>query len=246
MIFGDSPTMRNQRYVPSVHAMLQAGNLFLFTMNDPINFLDPSGLYAIDLGRGWRAYIHRVPDGKGGYRRHVHVYGRRGEHWSQNDDGSPHDQGRNSPGSPPNRVLRDLYNKTGWDWISKQETWISEISIENTLHETHWLSTITFPDGRAAHRAFSNVRGFGSLGRPPTFSNNALIDIFLQTDPSFIGPLPYSATNPTTPIPFLPIPMPIPTPTPMPMPIPIPLLVAPPFSREISRPPGSTWIQTLM
>ena len=47
MIFGSSPTMRNDRLVPSVHAILQSGNLYLFVMHNPVNFTDPSGLFAI-------------------------------------------------------------------------------------------------------------------------------------------------------------------------------------------------------
>jgi len=45
-IFGDSPTMMNDRYVPSVHAILQAGNLFMFTMHNPVFWADSSGLFA--------------------------------------------------------------------------------------------------------------------------------------------------------------------------------------------------------
>jgi len=47
MQFGDNPTMRNGRTVPNTHAILQSGNLFVFTMNDPVNFIDPSGLWAL-------------------------------------------------------------------------------------------------------------------------------------------------------------------------------------------------------
>ena len=36
MVFGDSPTLRNDRYVPSIHAILQASNLFMFTMHNPV------------------------------------------------------------------------------------------------------------------------------------------------------------------------------------------------------------------
>ena len=35
--------------MPSVHAILQSGNLFVYTMNDPVNFIDPSGKIAISL-----------------------------------------------------------------------------------------------------------------------------------------------------------------------------------------------------
>jgi len=47
MIFGDNPTMLNDRYVPSVHAIMQAGNLYVYTLNNPIMWVDPSGRIAI-------------------------------------------------------------------------------------------------------------------------------------------------------------------------------------------------------
>jgi len=49
-IFGDSPTLRNNRYMPSVHAILQSGNLYMFTMHDSVNFVDPTGLFAVAPG----------------------------------------------------------------------------------------------------------------------------------------------------------------------------------------------------
>ena len=49
MIFGANRTIRNGRMMPNTHAMLQSGNLFLYTMHNPIAFLDPSGLNAILL-----------------------------------------------------------------------------------------------------------------------------------------------------------------------------------------------------
>jgi len=48
-IFGDSPTLRNGRNVPSIHAILQSGNLFMYTMHNPVFFNDPSGLYAVPV-----------------------------------------------------------------------------------------------------------------------------------------------------------------------------------------------------
>jgi len=42
-IFGDSPTMRNDRYMPSVHTILQSSNLFAFAVNNPVRWVDPSG-----------------------------------------------------------------------------------------------------------------------------------------------------------------------------------------------------------
>ena len=46
-IFGDSPTMRNDRYMPSIHAILQSGNLFMFVMHNPVRWVDSSGLFAV-------------------------------------------------------------------------------------------------------------------------------------------------------------------------------------------------------
>jgi len=48
-IFGDSPTIRNGRNVPSIHAIMQASNLFMFVLHNPMRFIDPSGLSLIDL-----------------------------------------------------------------------------------------------------------------------------------------------------------------------------------------------------
>jgi len=48
--FGDSPTMRNDRYMPSVHAILQSGNLFVFGINNPVMWADPSGLEIVLAG----------------------------------------------------------------------------------------------------------------------------------------------------------------------------------------------------
>jgi len=39
--------MRNDRYVPSVHAILQSGNLFVYTMNNPVRWIDPNGTFAV-------------------------------------------------------------------------------------------------------------------------------------------------------------------------------------------------------
>ena len=66
-IFGDSPTMMNDRYVPSIHAILQAGNLYMFTMHNPVFWADSSGLFATPanvigaiLGAGGGAMLGRM------------------------------------------------------------------------------------------------------------------------------------------------------------------------------------------
>ena len=43
MAFGNSPVMMNGRPVPNPWAMVQAGNLFMYCMHNPVMFNDPSG-----------------------------------------------------------------------------------------------------------------------------------------------------------------------------------------------------------
>ena len=43
MAFGNSPVMMNGRPVPNHWAMVQAGNLFMYCMHNPVMFNDPSG-----------------------------------------------------------------------------------------------------------------------------------------------------------------------------------------------------------
>jgi len=54
MQFGTDPVIRNGRLMPDSWTILQAGNLYMFVMHNPVRFLDPSGLNAIlltDTGR---------------------------------------------------------------------------------------------------------------------------------------------------------------------------------------------------
>jgi RHS repeat-associated protein len=58
MIFGDSRVMRNDRLVPSVRAIAQAGNLFIYCINNPVMWVDPSGKF-VNLA----AFAHWVRTG---------------------------------------------------------------------------------------------------------------------------------------------------------------------------------------
>ena len=43
MQFGDNPVTRNGRVIPDPQAIMQAGNLYVYCINNPIMFTDPSG-----------------------------------------------------------------------------------------------------------------------------------------------------------------------------------------------------------
>jgi len=70
MIWGDEPVHLNERkinllaqqlrtsnpfarhsttMVPSVHAILQSGNLYMYVMHNPVRLIDPTGLFGVDL-----------------------------------------------------------------------------------------------------------------------------------------------------------------------------------------------------
>lgn len=46
MQFGNDPVIRNDRAMPSPWAILQSGNLYVYVMNNPVYWLDPSGWFA--------------------------------------------------------------------------------------------------------------------------------------------------------------------------------------------------------
>ena len=44
MIFGDNPQARNNSLMLNAWAVMQAGNLFVYCMNNPVKWIDPTGL----------------------------------------------------------------------------------------------------------------------------------------------------------------------------------------------------------
>ena len=111
-------------------------------------YTDDAWLFAMlattfDLGKGWTGRIERHGSGDG-YQKHVHIYkGKKA--WSQNEDGSPHDDNNNSSGSPPSSVTKNLKNKKGWDWEKKEKGWLDKIEIRNV---DGMYDYITYPNGR--------------------------------------------------------------------------------------------------
>lgn len=96
----------------------ESSNLMSYCYNNPINSSDMYGDSSwVQMSKGWRYRIcPKNPDLR--LDRHIHVE-KNGDKFSQNDDGSPHDQG----GSPPNSVKKELKEKAGWDWDAKAKSY---------------------------------------------------------------------------------------------------------------------------
>ena len=90
-------------------------NAYIYTENNPVMYTDPNGYSNkwYDLGQGWKA---RIDSAKGSTQKHVHLYEPKGQHYSQNADGSIHDKHKNSSSEPPKWVKKALKQKTKWDW----------------------------------------------------------------------------------------------------------------------------------
>jgi hypothetical protein len=163
-----------------------------------------------DLGKGWTGRIERGTSGKD-YQRHVHIY-KENEAWSQNEDGSPHDDGNNSPGSPPNSILKNLNKQKGWNWKQKEKNWLEKIAIG---WDPAGYTSIAYPNGRAVtvYNPVNYYTKFYSL------SNQSLRDYYYG--PTYIDLS--SSTIANSSVPFIPIPNPITIPVPLPAPIPIPV-----------------------
>ena len=105
-------------------------NLYTYCGNNPILYVDIDGHKVFDLGGNW---IARIDSEKTGInKRHVHLEYKGGKKsYSQNDDGSPHDKGKNLPGNPPKKVLKKLKEKTGWDWKAQEASFYEQTKYEN-------------------------------------------------------------------------------------------------------------------
>ena len=141
-------------------------NMFAYCGNNAVNIADYSGESGewIELGDGWYCYIHPQNDSTG-TKRHIHVFKKGGNHYSQNDDGSPHDRGKNNQGKLPKKVQRALKNKTGWDYNGNRKKFFDNTEIEYTDS----MVIFTFADGTV----YSTDRNF-----LPTWSNTASLETY--------------------------------------------------------------------
>jgi RHS repeat-associated protein len=161
------------------------------------------------LGKGWTGRIERGTAGND-YQRHVHIYNGK-QQWAQNEDGSPHDGGSNSPGSPPNSTLKNLNKQKDWDWKRKEKDWLNKIETGTDYDGYHF---VFYPSGRTV--TIYKPESYSFMPYSP--STQDLRDY--SYGPTYVDLSEGSASaNPS--IPFLPMPNLVPIPLPAPMPIPV-------------------------
>ena len=115
-------------------------NMFAYCGNNPVAFSDPSGNRLVqapieggcgwtDLFGPWRFRIDQQNTNTK-TKRHIHVQNTRTkEEYIQNDDGSPHDEGRGQKGKLPSRVQKALIDKAGWDYNGNRKRHYEKTSI---------------------------------------------------------------------------------------------------------------------
>lgn len=162
-----------------------------------------------ELSGGFKGRIERGEAGND-YQRHVHIY-KGDQSWSQNEDGSPHDDGKNSPGSPPSKVLKDLEKKKGWNWHANALAWYNEIEFDfsQALVDSATIKLI-FPDGSIGYYSGTDTLYPNAILKQPSVGN--AYDIYLRTkrQGSIDMDSPLFIPNPNfVPIPVIP-PVPVP------------------------------------
>lgn len=74
-------------------------------------------LGSILQGKTSTGYAFRVDKANTSTQTQKHIHITKGkENYSQNIDGTPHDSGNNTGGSPPNSAKKELKKKGVWDW----------------------------------------------------------------------------------------------------------------------------------
>ena len=111
-------------------AAINGLNLYAYCMNNPVMFIDSSGLWpAPFIYRGYKIMFHPPRAGRG-QQYHVHVDGK-GKHFAQNIDGSPHD---GLVGVPPKDVRDEIEKRTGGKWKWQVSNYVySNYSFPNVL-----------------------------------------------------------------------------------------------------------------
>jgi hypothetical protein len=114
----------------------------------------------IPLKNGW-SYRYEVADPhRPGDANHIHLLYEKSQDYSQEDDGRPH-HGPKGGSGPPKSIQKLLKDKTGWDWGTKDQDWLSKISVMGPDDGNDYY--ITYPDGRSV--VWHESRYYGSVPR---------------------------------------------------------------------------------
>lgn len=166
-------------------------NLYVYSLNDPVNKIDITGAICTDfdykkkalilnvnveLGDGWSYRI----DSKNTPNEHIHLFhkNKRKGWYAQNKDGSIHDKNKNGPNDgPPSKPKRKLKEKAGWDWDEKAKEY--EQKEKNNKYSTKPIKSYAEAAGWAAlgYAIYRVVRFGVSLFPPlwPTLPINAIV-----------------------------------------------------------------------
>ncbi len=162
----------------------------------------PSGKN-MPLKGGWMYRFEVGDPNNPGNHNHMHVFRTdNSQEYSQKDDGGPKDKPKGGT-RPPNSVIKELQEKTNWDWNYKADFWLGGI---HQGWDEAMSYTVRYPDG--VMYTFPNA--FGAI----QLSSSELINLYFDgynTDNILLrgfGNTTYLLPMPTVPIP-MPAPMPI-------------------------------------
>ena len=109
-------------------------NIFLYCYNNSLNLSDLYG-NKTDIPLDYEDWTYRRENNMTNEHgdRHIHVDSKRlNKHYSQDEDGFPHD---GNQGSPPKKVKKRLKEKTGWDWDAKEKSYEQKQKEEKSSQE---------------------------------------------------------------------------------------------------------------
>ena len=140
----------NADSIIGVDAIL-SNNLFAYCDNNSVNKVDYSGKdgQIIDLGNGWKYRIDPLNTNTK-TKRHIHIWNEKKE-YTQNDDGSPHDDHRGESGKIPKWLNKKLIEKAGWDYNGNRISFFAQTSCECWVEGTQY----TFADGTTVFQPYN-------------------------------------------------------------------------------------------
>lgn len=153
--------LQSRYYDPAIGRFLNADSLinlddslglntFAYCSNNPTIMIDQNGKdgQTVDLGKGWH---YRIDKAINKTRRHIHIWKEGGKSYAQNDDGSPHDKGKNDQGKLPKWVQNAVKEKAGWDYNGNRKSFFQQTECKCTEVGISY----SFADGTSAYENYS-------------------------------------------------------------------------------------------